>query len=77
MTQEKRDVLDPGRYHERGVDIDAGQAFVRAIGPLVRSTARAGASPELKGFAGFFDLAEAGSRTHPGRGDRWRRHQCS
>jgi phosphoribosylformylglycinamidine cyclo-ligase len=60
MTQEKPDVLDPGRYQSAGVDIDAGQAFVRAIGPLVRSTARAGASPELKGFAGFFDLAEAG-----------------
>jgi phosphoribosylformylglycinamidine cyclo-ligase len=42
------------------VDIDAGAAFVRAIGPLVRSTARAGANPELGGFAGFFDLAEAG-----------------
>jgi phosphoribosylformylglycinamidine cyclo-ligase len=62
MTQEKRDALDPGRYQSAGVDIDAGQAFVRAIGPLVRSTARAGAAPELKGFAGFFDLAEAGFR---------------
>ena len=60
MTQERRDVLDAGRYRSAGVDIDAGQAFVHAIGPLVRSTARAGANPELKGFAGFFDLAAAG-----------------
>jgi phosphoribosylformylglycinamidine cyclo-ligase len=60
MTQERRDVQDAGRYRSAGVDIDAGQAFVHAIGPLVRSTARAGANPELKGFAGFFDLAAAG-----------------
>ena len=33
---------------------------MRAIEPLVRSTARAGASAELGGFAGLFDLAEAG-----------------
>jgi phosphoribosylformylglycinamidine cyclo-ligase len=60
MTQEKREPLDAGRYQSAGVDIDAGQAFVRAIAPLVRSTARPGASPDLGGFAGFFDLAEAG-----------------
>jgi phosphoribosylformylglycinamidine cyclo-ligase len=60
MTQEKREAPDAGRYQGAGVDIDAGQAFVRAIAPLVRSTARAGANPELGGFAGFFDLAEAG-----------------
>jgi phosphoribosylformylglycinamidine cyclo-ligase len=60
MTQEKREARDAGRYQSAGVDIDAGQAFVRAIAPLVRSTARAGANPELNGFAGFFDLAEAG-----------------
>jgi phosphoribosylformylglycinamidine cyclo-ligase len=60
MTQEKRGPLDAGRYQSAGVDIDAGQAFVRAIAPLVRSTARPGANPDLGGFAGFFDLAEAG-----------------
>ena len=60
MTQEKRERSDAGRYQSAGVDIDAGQAFVRAIAPLVRSTARPGANPDLGGFAGFFDLAEAG-----------------
>jgi phosphoribosylformylglycinamidine cyclo-ligase len=60
MTQETREPRDAGRYHSAGVDIDAGQAFVRAIGPLVRSTARPGADPDLGGFAGFFDLAAAG-----------------
>ena len=60
MTQEKRPPFDAGRYQSAGVDIDAGQAFVRAIAPLVRSTARPGANPDLGGFAGFFDLAEAG-----------------
>jgi phosphoribosylformylglycinamidine cyclo-ligase len=60
MTQEKREPLDASSYRSAGVDIDAGQRFVRAIGPLVRSTARPGAHPELGGFAGFFDLAEAG-----------------
>jgi phosphoribosylformylglycinamidine cyclo-ligase len=60
MTQETPRSRDAGQYHRAGVDIDAGHAFVRAIGPLVRSTARAGASPELDGFAGLFDLAEAG-----------------
>src|SRR5687768_15777092 len=60
MTQDTRGPRDASRYREAGVDIDAGHAFVRAIEPLVRSTARAGASPELGGFAGFFDLAEAG-----------------
>jgi phosphoribosylformylglycinamidine cyclo-ligase len=60
MTQETPEPLDADRYHSAGVDIDAGAGFIRAIGPLVRSTARPGASPELGGFAGFFDLAEAG-----------------
>lgn len=60
MTQDTREPLDASRYRDAGVDIDAGHAFVRAIEPLVRSTARAGASPELGGFGGLFDLAEAG-----------------
>jgi phosphoribosylformylglycinamidine cyclo-ligase len=60
MTQETPKPLAASQYHGAGVDIEAGQAFVRAIEPLVRSTARPGAAPELGGFAGFFDLAEAG-----------------
>jgi phosphoribosylformylglycinamidine cyclo-ligase len=47
-------------YKDAGVSIDAGNALVKAIGPLVRSTARPGADAELGGFGGFFDLKAAG-----------------
>ncbi|MFL6752169.1 MAG: phosphoribosylformylglycinamidine cyclo-ligase [Sphingomicrobium sp.] len=50
----------PLTYADAGVSIDAGNALVKAIGPLARSTARAGASAELGGFGGFFDLRAAG-----------------
>jgi phosphoribosylformylglycinamidine cyclo-ligase len=63
MTQETPEPRAASRYRRAGVDIDAGAAFVRAIGPLVRSTARPGAAPELSGFAGLFDLAEAGFKS--------------
>ncbi len=48
------------RYREAGVDIDAGNAFVKAIAPLAGSTRRPGASGALGGFGGLFDLKEAG-----------------
>ena len=47
-------------YKDAGVSIDAGNALVKAIGPLARSTARPGANAELGGFGGFFDLKAAG-----------------
>jgi phosphoribosylformylglycinamidine cyclo-ligase len=47
-------------YKDAGVSIDAGNALVRMIGPLARSTARPGADAELGGFGGFFDLKAAG-----------------
>jgi phosphoribosylformylglycinamidine cyclo-ligase len=47
-------------YKDAGVSIDAGNALVKAIGPLARSTARAGADAQLGGFGGFFDLKAAG-----------------
>src|SRR5436305_6808677 len=50
----------PLTYAEAGVSIDAGNALVKAIVPLARSTARAGADAELGGFGGFFDLKAAG-----------------
>src|SRR3954453_13002351 len=52
----------PLTYADAGVSIDAGNALVRAIGPLARSTARPGADAELGGFGGFFDLKAAGYR---------------
>ena len=45
---------------EAGVDIDAGNAMVEKIKPLVRSTRRPGADGEIGGFGGLFDLKAAG-----------------
>ena len=50
----------PLTYADAGVSIDAGNALVKEIGPLARSTARPGANAELGGFGGFFDLKAAG-----------------
>ncbi|MGN6057903.1 MAG: phosphoribosylformylglycinamidine cyclo-ligase [Sphingomicrobium sp.] len=52
----------PLTYADAGVSIDAGNALVKTIGPLARSTARPGADAELGGFGGFFDLKAAGYR---------------
>ena len=45
---------------QAGVDIDAGNAMVEKIKPLVRSTRRPGADGEIGGFGGLFDLKAAG-----------------
>jgi phosphoribosylformylglycinamidine cyclo-ligase len=50
----------PLTYADAGVSIEAGNALVKSIGPLARSTARPGADAELGGFGGFFDLRAAG-----------------
>jgi len=47
-------------YADAGVDIDAGNALVEKIKPLVRSTRRPGADGEIGGFGGLFDLKAAG-----------------
>jgi phosphoribosylformylglycinamidine cyclo-ligase len=52
----------PLTYADAGVSIDAGNALVKAIGPLAKSTARPGADAELGGFGGFFDVKAAGYR---------------
>jgi phosphoribosylformylglycinamidine cyclo-ligase len=52
----------PLTYADAGVSIAAGNALVKAIGPLARSTARPGADAELGGFGGLFDLKAAGYR---------------
>jgi phosphoribosylformylglycinamidine cyclo-ligase len=56
MTETNR----PLTYAEAGVDIDAGNAMVEAIKPLVRATRRPGADAEIGGFGGLFDLKAAG-----------------
>jgi phosphoribosylformylglycinamidine cyclo-ligase len=50
----------PLTYADAGVSIEAGNALVKRIGPLARSTARLGANAELGGFGGFFDLKATG-----------------
>jgi phosphoribosylformylglycinamidine cyclo-ligase len=47
-------------YAEAGVDIDAGNALVEGIRPIVRTTRRVGADSEIGGFGGLFDLAAVG-----------------
>jgi phosphoribosylformylglycinamidine cyclo-ligase len=47
-------------YAKAGVSIAAGNALVKAIGPLARSTRRPGADADLGGFGGFFDPRAAG-----------------
>ena len=47
-------------YADAGVSIDAGNALVKAIGPLVKATRRPGADGEIGGFGGFFDPRAAG-----------------
>ena len=50
----------PLTYADAGVSIAAGNALVKAIAPIAKSTARPGADAELGGFGGFFDLKAAG-----------------
>jgi phosphoribosylformylglycinamidine cyclo-ligase len=47
-------------YRDAGVDVDAGNAFVEAIKPAVKSTTRAGMMGGIGGFGGLFDLKAAG-----------------
>jgi phosphoribosylformylglycinamidine cyclo-ligase len=42
------------------VDVARGNAFVEAIKPFVKATARPGAGAEIGGFGGVFDLGAAG-----------------
>lgn len=46
----------PFTYREAGVDIDAGEALVEAIKPLVARTARPGMLGTIGGFGGCFAL---------------------
>ncbi len=49
-------------YRDSGVDIDAGNALVHAIKPMVKTTRRPGSDAALGGFGGLFDLKAAGFR---------------
>jgi len=62
MTEPGPKRNDPVTYRDAGVDIDAGNALVHAIKPLVKATRRPGADADLGGFGGLFDLKAAGFR---------------
>ena len=47
-------------YCQSGVNIEAGEAFVEAIRPLVTTTDRPGNMGSLGGFGALFDLKSAG-----------------
>ena len=52
-------------YASAGVSIDSGNNLVKRIKPLVASTARPGASAQIGGFGGAFNLVEAGYTSPP------------
>jgi phosphoribosylformylglycinamidine cyclo-ligase len=47
-------------YRDAGVDIDAGNTLVEAIGPLAAKTKRTGLLGGIGGFGGLFDLKACG-----------------
>ncbi|MFH1516308.1 MAG: phosphoribosylformylglycinamidine cyclo-ligase, partial [Pseudomonadota bacterium] len=49
----------PLSYRDAGVDIEAGERLVGAIGPMAKATARAGVMGGLGGFGALFDLKKA------------------
>jgi phosphoribosylformylglycinamidine cyclo-ligase len=51
-------------YAKAGVSIETGNALVRAIAPLAKSTRRAGADADLGGFGGFLTLRPQASMPH-------------
>jgi len=50
----------PLSYADAGVDIDAGNALIGAIKPLIAATMRSGADGSIGGFGGVFDLKATG-----------------
>jgi len=60
MTDPKNSPKTPLSYKDAGVDIDAGDALVDRIKPMVKSTRRPGADGTIGGFGGAFDLKAAG-----------------
>ncbi|MEL6387906.1 MAG: phosphoribosylformylglycinamidine cyclo-ligase, partial [Pseudomonadota bacterium] len=51
---------NPLTYRSAGVDIEAGNALVRAIGPLAQATRRPGTMGGIGGFGALFDPRAAG-----------------
>lgn len=60
MSPSKAEGSNGLTYADAGVDIDAGNALVDRIKPLVKATSRPGADSDIGGFGGLFDLKRAG-----------------
>ena len=61
MTRNKTDKSGENlTYAKAGVDIDAGNALVKAIAPMAAATKRPGVMGAIGGFGGLFDLKAAG-----------------
>ena len=60
MAEDSAKTSAKATYRDAGVDIDAGNALVRAIAPLAARTQRPGADGALGGFGGVFDMKGAG-----------------
>ena len=60
MTETNHHKKPPLSYADAGVDIDAGNALVSAIKPLIARTMRPGADGSIGGFGGVFDLKATG-----------------
>ncbi len=56
MVFEQREKVKKFSYKEAGVDIEKGDAFIRAIKPIVESTFRPEVLTKIGGFAGCFSL---------------------
>lgn len=60
MSSSKTTNTPTTTYRDAGVDIDAGNALVEEIKPLVKQTHRTGVAGNLGGFGGLFDLKPTG-----------------
>jgi phosphoribosylformylglycinamidine cyclo-ligase len=60
MAKVRQDEENGLSYRKAGVDVSAGNAFVEAIKPLARATARTGSDSALGGFGALFDLKACG-----------------
>lgn len=61
MPPRKSSTSQPGMtYRDAGVDVDAGNAFVKAIAPLAAKSSRSGVIGGIGGFGGLFDPKAAG-----------------
>ncbi|MBH88136.1 MAG: phosphoribosylformylglycinamidine cyclo-ligase [Pelagibacterales bacterium] len=56
----KNNTLKNITYKDAGVDIEAGNNFVKEIAPLVKETERSGVMGSIGGFGGLFNLSKCG-----------------